>query len=102
MKKEGAIILGTGGDNSNSAQGTFYEGVMTTGYPSDATENSVQADIVSAKYATSGSGGTTSGGGTSSSCSALYGQCGGTGYTGATCCSSGTCTYSNPYYSQCV
>ena len=52
MKKEGAIILGIGGDNSVSAQGTFYEGVMTQGYPSDATENSVQADIVAAKYTT--------------------------------------------------
>ncbi|KAL6411683.1 putative fungal alpha-L-arabinofuranosidase [Ilyonectria robusta] len=52
MKKEGAIILGIGGDNSVSAQGTFYEGVMTSGYPSDATENSVQANIVAAKYST--------------------------------------------------
>ncbi|KAJ4299351.1 hypothetical protein N0V90_004596 [Kalmusia sp. IMI 367209] len=52
MSKEGAIILGIGGDNSVSAQGTFYEGVMTTGYPTDATEASVQADIVAAKYAT--------------------------------------------------
>lgn len=51
MHKEGAIILGIGGDNSNSAEGTFYEGVMTSGYPSDATENSVQANIVAAKYA---------------------------------------------------
>ncbi|KAI1072037.1 hypothetical protein LB507_005375 [Fusarium sp. FIESC RH6] len=52
MKKEGAIILGIGGDNSVGAQGTFYEGVMTSGYPSDATENAVQANIVAAKYAT--------------------------------------------------
>jgi len=51
MSKEGAIILGIGGDNSNGAQGTFYEGVMTSVYPSDATENSVQANIVAAKYA---------------------------------------------------
>jgi hypothetical protein len=51
MSKEGAIVLGIGGDNSNGAQGTFYEGVMTSGYPSDATENAVQADIVAAKYA---------------------------------------------------
>ncbi|KAF8196541.1 Arabinosidase B [Pholiota molesta] len=49
---EGAIILGIGGDNSNTGQGTFYEGVMTSGYPSDATENAVQADIVAAKYGT--------------------------------------------------
>jgi hypothetical protein len=52
MDKEGAIILGIGGDNSNRAQGTFYEGVMTSGYPSDATENSVQANVVAAGYAT--------------------------------------------------
>ncbi len=50
MKKEGAIILGTGGDNSIKAAGTFYEGVMTSGYPSDATENAVQANIVAAGY----------------------------------------------------
>jgi hypothetical protein len=51
MHKEGAIILGIGGDNSHGSQGTFYEGVMTSGYPSDATENSVQANVVAAKYA---------------------------------------------------
>jgi non-reducing end alpha-L-arabinofuranosidase len=42
MKKEGAIILGIGGDNSVSAAGTFYEGVLTAGYPSDATEKAVR------------------------------------------------------------
>lgn len=52
MSKEGAIILGIGGDNSVSAQGTFYEGVMTSGYPSDAVDAQVQANIVAAKYAT--------------------------------------------------
>jgi hypothetical protein len=33
MHQEGAIILGTGGDNSNSSAGSFFEGVMTAGYP---------------------------------------------------------------------
>jgi hypothetical protein len=51
MLKEGAIILGIGGDNSDRAEGTFYEGAMTAGYPSDETEADVQADIVAAKYA---------------------------------------------------
>jgi non-reducing end alpha-L-arabinofuranosidase len=60
MRKQGAIILGTGGDNSKGAQGTFYEGVMTTGYPSDATENAVQANINSVAYGAS-SGGTSTG-----------------------------------------
>lgn len=35
--------------------------------------------------------------------SPLYGQCGGTGWTGSTTCVSGaTCVYSNAWYSQCV
>ena len=62
MHKQGAIILGTGGDNSDGSDGTFYEGVMTSGYPSAATENAVQANIVTAGYAPySGSGGGTTG-----------------------------------------
>ncbi|KAI1852276.1 hypothetical protein JX265_006325 [Neoarthrinium moseri] len=32
----------------------------------------------------------------------LYGQCGGTGFTGATECESGSCVVMNDYYSQCV
>ena len=60
MRKQGAIILGTGGDNSRGSDGTFYEGVMTSGYPSDATENSVQANIVAAGYS---AGSTNSSGG---------------------------------------
>ncbi|QFZ18851.1 alpha-L-arabinofuranosidase B [Saccharothrix syringae] len=57
MRKEGAIILGTGGDNSIGARGTFYEGVMTSGYPSDATENAVQANITAAGYGLAAVGG---------------------------------------------
>lgn len=34
---------------------------------------------------------------------AQYGKCGGDDYTGSTQCAAGfTCTYSNPYYSQCL
>jgi non-reducing end alpha-L-arabinofuranosidase len=51
LRLEGAIILGIGGDNSNGSAGTFYEGVMTSGMPSDATENAVQANIVAQGYA---------------------------------------------------
>jgi hypothetical protein len=51
MRKQGAIVLGNGGDNSNSSQGTFYEGVMTAGYPTDAVDQKVQANVVAARYA---------------------------------------------------
>jgi hypothetical protein len=50
MKKEGAIILGTGGDNSHTGEGTFFEGCMTAGFPPDATDDAVQANIVAAGY----------------------------------------------------
>ena len=50
MHKQGGILLGTGGDNGNGSSGTFYEGVMTTGYPTEATTDAVQANIVAAKY----------------------------------------------------
>jgi hypothetical protein len=50
MNKKGAIILGTGGDNSNSAQGKFYEGYMVTGVTTDATDDAVQANIISVGY----------------------------------------------------
>ena len=50
MHKEGALILGIGGDNSKVAVGTFFEGALTSGYPSDASEDAVQANIVAAGY----------------------------------------------------
>jgi non-reducing end alpha-L-arabinofuranosidase len=56
MKKQGAIVLGSGGDcckpggGANLSDGTFYEGCIVTGYPSDATEDAVQANIVAAGY----------------------------------------------------
>lgn len=51
MKQEGAIILGIGGDNSNSSPGYFFEGVMTRGMPSAKALEAVQENIVTAKYA---------------------------------------------------
>jgi hypothetical protein len=52
MRKQGAILLGNGGDNSNSSQGTFYEGAMTAAntFPADATDQLVQANVVAAGY----------------------------------------------------
>ena len=52
MRKQGAILLGNGGDNSNGSQGTFYEGALTAAgtFPSDATDQLVQANVVAAHY----------------------------------------------------
>jgi len=48
MRKQGAIGLGTGGDNSNGAIGNFFEGIMTATYSSAAADDAVQANVVSA------------------------------------------------------
>ena len=50
MKKQGALILGIGGDNSPLGVGTFYEGCVTKGFSTDATDDALQANIVAAGY----------------------------------------------------
>ncbi len=50
MAKQGSIILGIGGDNSDGDGGRWYEGVMTTGAATVATVNALQANIVAAGY----------------------------------------------------
>jgi hypothetical protein len=54
MKKQGGVLLGAGGDccysNNNASEGTFYEGAIVAGYPSDATEEEVHANIVEVGY----------------------------------------------------
>lgn len=50
MRKQGAIILGTGGDNSNGAVGNFYEGFMASGMTSAETDNAIQANIIAVGY----------------------------------------------------
>jgi len=50
LSHPGGIILGIGGDNSNSSFGTFFEGVMTAGRPSDETDAAVLANVQAAGY----------------------------------------------------
>jgi len=49
-KLQGAIILGTGGDGSNTGTGTFFEGAITSGTPADSVDDAVQANIIAAGY----------------------------------------------------
>jgi arabinoxylan arabinofuranohydrolase len=66
-----------------------------TGNPPTTTNNSGPTTKTSSSSTTTSS--TPSG-----SCQTLYGQCGGSGWTGVTCCTQGTCQYSNAFYSQCL
>jgi hypothetical protein len=47
---QGAIVLGIGGDNSNTSYGTFFEGAITAGRPSDATDLAVLQNVQAAGY----------------------------------------------------
>ena len=50
MRKQGAIVLGNGGDNAVESQGTFYEAALAVGYPPDSVDQAIQQNIVAAKY----------------------------------------------------
>ncbi len=56
MVKQGAIVLGSGGDcckpggGANLSAGTFYEGAIVAGYPSNRTDSLVQSNIVASGY----------------------------------------------------
>jgi hypothetical protein len=52
MRKQGAVILGNGGDNSATSQGTFYEGAMTAPrtYLPNETDQLVAKNVAAAGY----------------------------------------------------
>ena len=50
MRQKGAIILGTGGNNIHESAGSFFEGVMTAGFPTDSADSAIQSDIVAVGY----------------------------------------------------
>jgi hypothetical protein len=50
MKIQSSIELGTGGDNTSLGDGEFYEAADVSGFPSEATQSAVQANIVAAGY----------------------------------------------------
>lgn len=46
----GGIVLGVGGDNSNNSWGTFFEGALTNGSPSNATDLAVMQNVQAVGY----------------------------------------------------
>lgn len=52
MRKQGAIVLGNGGDNNNYSSGTFYEGAMTVAdvFPSEEINQAIQDNVIAAGY----------------------------------------------------
>jgi non-reducing end alpha-L-arabinofuranosidase len=50
LDSRGAVVLGVGGDNSNNAWSTFYEGAIVQGFPTDATEDAVMQNLKALGY----------------------------------------------------
>jgi len=50
MNNEGGIVIGVGGDNSNNSWGTFFEGAIVAGFPSDDAELAVMQNVQAAGY----------------------------------------------------
>ncbi len=49
--KEAGIILGIGGDNSNSSDGTFFEGIITQGWTSNEVDEALYRNVQGVQYA---------------------------------------------------
>ncbi|EQB51151.1 hypothetical protein CGLO_09331 [Colletotrichum gloeosporioides Cg-14] len=88
----GKLSSSSSSSGSTKSADTVAEAAATT--PA-ATSAAAPAAAATSAAASSGSG-------SGSGSVALYGQCGGQGYSGATSCASGKCEVVNDWYSQCV
>jgi hypothetical protein len=50
LKIQGGIILGIGGDNSNSSSGTLFEGIITKGRPTNTADTLILKNVQAAGY----------------------------------------------------
>ncbi|EPS40743.1 hypothetical protein H072_5397 [Dactylellina haptotyla CBS 200.50] len=105
-----AVATCTGGGGSNpttlatTTTRTTTTSSRTTATPtttSRTTTGATTRTTTTSSRTTTTSSRTTTGGGSPGG-APLYGQCGGSGWTGPTTCAQGTCTFSNTYYSQCL
>ncbi|KAJ6585982.1 glycosyl hydrolase family 62-domain-containing protein [Mycena capillaripes] len=77
----------------------YRPGLLTLQGASGGTTTTIATTTTTTSTTTT----TTPAGGGGSTCSAHWAQCGGIGFSGATCCQTGfTCTFSSAYYSQCL
>lgn len=86
-------ISGCRRNSEAGGQPTTGSGQSTTSSRSSSSSSSRSSSTSSSSTRTSSANG---------SGQTLYGQCGGQGYNGPTTCASGTCKYSNQWYSQCL
>lgn len=84
----------SGNPGSSSSVSSSTSRVSTSTRSSTITTSTRTSTTTSSSPTTSAPG---------TNCQAKYAQCGGQGWSGSTCCASGsTCKVSNQYYSQCL
>jgi endoglucanase len=98
LQTSGMSNINGPGSGSVSSSSSSSTSTSTTKSSTSSTKTSTS----STKTSTSSTKTTTSTPSPSPTGVALYGQCGGETYTGSTVCATGSCIYSNPWYSQCL
>jgi len=90
----GASSAGSGSSSTSKSSVATTTSTLKTSTTSAGVTSTTKATTTSSVKAT-----TTAAAGAGQT---LYGQCGGSGYTGATSCASGSCSTLNAYYAQCL
>jgi cellulase len=98
-----ALAIGSGNGGNAPAPAPPAPSAPAPSSPAEAdpAPTAAPTTLVTATTRASAAPQPTNGGGNSQG-AALYGQCGGQGFTGASSCAEGTCTKVNDYYSQCI
>ncbi|KUI54743.1 Endoglucanase-4 [Cytospora mali] len=94
-----AITASGSASAASSATATSAKATTTTASAASTTAKSSSAASTTLTAVTTSKAATTSAAVAGQS---LYGQCGGSAWTGATSCASGTCSTLNAYYAQCL
>ncbi|KAJ8516654.1 hypothetical protein ONZ45_g6075 [Pleurotus djamor] len=93
----------TAGPTSSSSVPSSVPPTSSTSVPPTSSSSSVPPTSSSSVPVTSNPPTSSTSAPTPTGTASVWGQCGGQGYTGPTICAAGsTCTYSNPWYSQCL
>jgi endoglucanase len=98
----GSVGSSSSSSVSTSSTKTSTSSTKTSTSSTKTSTSSTKTSTSSTKTSTSSTKTTTSTASPSATGVALYGQCGGETYTGSTVCATGSCMYSNPWYSQCL